>query len=349
MTCVHVPASLSTVYVFIHSFIDACIYVCTHRFNSTETTYSFCFFGEITANKSIALGSFQRWGVRAFDDEHIYSDDDDGSSSSLAKKSDGVDDKEEEERQCAASDQNRTCNADSHSKRTSSLMSSNRSTAAAAASATTSSNASSLSTWIGSISYNMMHRMASSSIGLFYRLTNWYKTTQAGLLNSLDSIILHRKYELTTMQGRPSLIVWLATTLKSIVKAASLPSSPPHLNMTALLHGSSSSHHSIDDDEHYYHYQLYADGAVCSKEEGNPSYLRRATIVHFVCGTYNTIINVTEAQVKTEMIIHCSIVHGCVLLLYISSLGLQMIVLLTESTYSVFMHASTPSLTYSIR
>lgn len=289
-----------------------------YRFNSTETTYSFCFFGDITANKSIALGSFQRWGVRAFDDEHIYSDDDDDSSS-LAKKSDSVGEKEEEEeeddRLCAASDQNRTCNADSHSKRTSSLMSSNSSTAAAtaaaAASSTTSSSASSssLSTWIGSMSYNLMHTIASSSIGLFYRLTNWYKTTQAGLLNSLDSIILHRKYEFTTMQGRPSLIVWLATTLKSIVKAASLPSSPPHVNMTTLLHGSSSSssHHSNDDDEHYYHYQLYADGAVCSKEEGNPSYLRRATIVHFVCGTYNTIINVTESQVTTEMMMRQSI------------------------------------------
>jgi hypothetical protein len=56
--------------------------------------------------------------------------------------------------------------------------------------------------------------------------------------------------------------------------------------------------HNDDDDEHYYHYQLYADGAVCNKEGDNPSSsIRRATIVHFVCGTYNTIINVTESQV----------------------------------------------------
>ena len=34
-----------------------------HRFNSTETTYSFCFFGDITANGSISLGRYQRWGV----------------------------------------------------------------------------------------------------------------------------------------------------------------------------------------------------------------------------------------------------------------------------------------------
>ncbi len=32
-----------------------------HRFNSTETTYSFCFFGDITANGSISLGRYQRW------------------------------------------------------------------------------------------------------------------------------------------------------------------------------------------------------------------------------------------------------------------------------------------------
>jgi hypothetical protein len=194
-----------------------------------------------------------------------------------------------------------------------------------AASATTSAS-SSLSTWIGSTSYDLMHLMAASSIGLFYSLINWYKTTQADLLNSLDSIILHRKYELTTIQGRPSLIMWLATTLKGIVKAASLPTSS-HINITALLHRSNSSSnrslHNDDDDEHYYHYQLYADGAVCNTEGDNSSSsssIRRATIVHFVCGTYNTIINVTESQVTIErsieqssdpymMNMHRSIVH----------------------------------------
>ena len=204
--------------------------------------------------------------------------------------------------------------------RVSSLMSNNSYTASVAT--TTNSNASSsLSTWIGSTSYDLMHLMAVSPIGLFYGLINWYKTTQAGLLNSLDSIILHRKYELTAIQGRPSLSVWLATTLKGIVKAASLPTSS-HINITALLHrfnsSSSISFHN-DDDEHYYHYQLYADGAVCNKEGDNPSSsIRRSTIVHFVCGTYNTIINVTESQVTTErssydlymMNMHRSIVHG---------------------------------------
>jgi hypothetical protein len=237
-------------------------------------------------------------------------------SSGHAQESDGgVDDddglqEEEEDRLCAASDLNGTCNADSLSKRVSSLMSNNSYTASVATTTTasvamtTSSNASSsVSTWIGSTSYDLMHLMTASSIGLFYSLINWYKTTQADLLNSLDSIILHRKYELTTIQGRPSLIVWLATTLKGIVKAASLPTSS-HINITALLHKSNSSSnrslHNDDDDEHYYHYQLYADGAVCNKEGDNPSSsTRRATIVNFVCGTYNTIINVTESQVTT--------------------------------------------------
>ena len=327
-----------------------------HRFNSTETTYSFCFFGDITANGSISLGRYQRWGVRTFD--HIDHDD----SSGHTQESDGgVDDddddeqeeeEEEEDRLCAASDLNGTCNADSLSMRVSSLMSNNSYTASVAT--TTNSNASSsLSTWIGSTSYDLMHLMAVSSIGLFYGLINWYKTTQAGLLNSLDSIIVHRKYELTTIQGRPSLIVWLATTLKGIVKAASLPTSS-HINITALLNRSNSSSnrslHNDDDDEHYYHYQLYADGAVCNKEGDNPSSsIRRATIVHFVCGTYNTIINVTESQVKIDrwieqssdpymMNMHRSIVHGIFPSLSSSSSSSLttsvMIVLLTESTYS---------------
>lgn len=302
--------------------MNACMYVCIHRFNSTETTYSFCFFGDITANGSISLGRYQRWGVRTFD--HIDHDD----SSGHAQESDGgVDDddeqeeEEEEDRLCAASDTNGTCNTDSLSKRVSSLMNTSNSTTAttatisASATTTSSSAFSSLSTWIGSTSYDLIHLMAASSIGLFYSLNNWYKTTQAGLLNSLDSIILHRKYELTTMQGRPSLIVWLATTLKGIVKAASLPTSS-HINMTALLHRSNSNssssrsnrslHNDDDDDEHYYHYQLYADGAVCNTKGDNPSSsssssIRRATIVHFVCGTYNTIINVTESQVRVTV------------------------------------------------
>ena len=180
---------------------------------------------------------------------------------------------------------------------------SNNSYTASVATTTNSNASSSVSTWIGSTTYDLIHLMAVSSIGLFYSLINWYKTTQADLLNSLDSIILHRKYELTTIQGRPSLIVWLATTLKGIVKAASLPTSS-HINITALLHKSNSSSnrslHNDDDDEHYYHYQLYADGAVCNTEGDNPSSsIRRSTIVHFVCGTYNTIINVTESQVTT--------------------------------------------------
>ena len=221
-------------------------------------------------------------------------------SSGHAQESDGgVDDddglqEEEEDRLCAASDLNGTCNADSLSKRVSSLMSNNSYTAsvatttttAASATSTNSSTSSSLFTWIGSTSYDLMHLMTASSIGLFYSLINWYKTTQAGLLNCLDSIILHRKYELTTIQGRPSLIVWLATTLKGIVKTASLPTSS-HINITALLYRSNSSSnrslHNDDDDEHYYHYQLYADGAVCNKEGDNPSSsIRRSTIVHFV-------------------------------------------------------------------
>jgi hypothetical protein len=210
-----------------------------------------------------------------------------------------------------------------------------------------------------------MHLMTASSIGLFYSLINWYKTTQADLLNSLDSIILHRKYELTTIQGRPSLIVWLATTLKGIVKAASLPTSS-HINITALLYKSNSSSnrslHNDDDDEHYYHYQLYADGAECNKEGDNPSSsIRRSTIVHFVCGTYNTIINVTESQVKIErwieqssdpymMNMHRSIVHGIFPSLPSSSSSSLttsvMIVLLTQPTYSYACTQPISSLTH---
>jgi hypothetical protein len=127
------------------------MYACMHRFNSTETTYSFCFFGDITANGSISLGRYQRWGVRTFD--HIDHDD----SSGHAQESDGgVDDddeqeeEEEEDRLCVASDLNGTCNTDSLSKRVSSLMSNNSYTASIATTTTTAS--SSLFTWIGSTS-----------------------------------------------------------------------------------------------------------------------------------------------------------------------------------------------------
>ena len=112
-----------------------------------------------------------------------------------------------------------------------------------------------------------------------------------------------------------------------------------------------------DDDEHYYHYQLYADGSVCNKEGDNSSSsIRRSTIVHFVCGTYNTIINVTESQVTIDrssydpyvMNMHRSIVHGIFpSLLSSSSLTTSvMIVLLTESTYSYACTHPISSLTH---
>jgi hypothetical protein len=103
---------------------------------------------------------------------------------------------------------------------------------------------------------------------------------------------------------------------------------------------------------------------VCNKEGDNPSSsIRRSTIVHFVCGTYNTIINVTESQVKIErwieqssdpymMNMHHSIVHCIFPSLSSSSSSLTtsvMIVLLTESTHSYAPTPSHSAPTYSTR
>jgi len=225
-------------------------------------------------NETIALGSFQRWGVRTFDQINDIDD------ISHTKERDDV---EEEEKLCVVSSigGNRTCDNDSPLSNSS-------------ATASASTNSTFLSTWI-----MMMMMVRSSVVGLSYDFTARYKMVQVDLLNSLDSIIAHRKYELGTMQGRPSLIVWFATTLKDLVKAVSIPTSL-HLNMPALVHTHASSNSNnagrregTRDDEYYYHYQLYTDGAVCDVK---PT-VRRATIVHFVCGTYNNIMNVTELQV----------------------------------------------------
>jgi len=160
-----------------------------------------------------------------------------------------------------------------------------------------------------------MDMMASYLIGLFYNFSNWYKMIQVDLLNSLDAIIVYRQYDLSSIQGRPSIIVWLATMMKAVVKAASLPATTSSLglNMTAFMHGSTSSGSSSSvgaiggrEDELYYRYQLYTDGSICGSggdgDGGNGR--RRSTIVQLVCGTYNTIINVTESKVSIDRYIY---------------------------------------------